>query len=376
MMTEQRWWTVFVTGTLVLLAIVNAVAWSTTPTLRFVAWAVLAVYLACYLLFGRLALIEGNGWRAFAIVIILASGTLVACSPTLAIVQAISFPLLWSVIDRTAYAIVANVLLAVSVSIGFLFAEGLDEQNVVNTLFIEGISLVGSLALGIWITRISHLSHERKDLIDQLTATQDQLAALNRESGVTSERERLAREIHDTVAQSLTGLVLLSQRAKNELAAGNTQALGEQLDLMEESAREALVETRSLVAASAPVELGGGIEAALDRLGARFTKETGIAVTVSGSAPELERDTEVVLLRCAQESLANVRKHSHAAHASITLSVVDGRPTMVVSDDGSGFDPGHPSSGYGLAGMRDRLALVGGSVEVDGHAGTTVTVTA
>ena len=241
---------------------------------------------------------------------------------------------------------------------------------------IEAISLVGSLALGLWITRISDLSHERKALLDELTAAQGQLAALHRDSGVTSERERLAREIHDTIAQSLTGLVMLSQRAQRELAAGDTDALADQLEMMEHSARDALVETRTLVAAGAPVELGAGIVAALERFGSRFERETGIAVTVNGTVPELDRDTEVVLLRCAQEALANVRKHSGARAAAITLTMTGGRPTMTVQDDGVGFDPSLPSTGFGLAGMRDRLALVGGSIAVAGHPGTTLTVTA
>ncbi len=375
-MTGERWWDVFVTGLLVVLAVIDGLAWAPSEAQRIVGWVALGLFFVCYLAYGRRALKDDSRWLAFAITIVVLSGAVVACSPNLAIIQAISFPMLWVAVDPTRWAIVTNVLLALAVAAGFIISLGASPTNIVNTAVIESISLVGSLALGLWITRIATLSHERKQLLDELTAAQDQLAALNRETGVTSERERLAREIHDTIAQSLTGLVMLSQSAQRELAAGETDALAERLTLMEESARDALVETRSLVAAGAPVELGGGIVAALERFGARFERETGIQVSVSGDVPDLDRDTEVVLLRCAQEALANVRKHAAARTAVVELSMVEGRATMTVRDDGVGFDPSSPSSGFGLAGMRDRLALVGGALRVDGGHGTTVTVTA
>ncbi len=375
-MTGQRWWNAFVVATLALLALIEGFSWAPSGGQRIGAWVVLGLFGIAYFAVGRRALRLGGGSIVFPLAIILGSGTAVACSPNLAVIQAISFPLLWCTIESTRRAIVANCALALAVSVGFLVSIGVTPDSIAQTAVIEAISLVGSLALGLWITRIDELSHERLRLLDELTAAQDQLAALHRDSGVTSERERLAREIHDTIAQSLTGLVMLSQRAQRELSAGETDALAEQLGIMEESARDALVETRTLVAAGAPVELDAGIVAALERFVSRFERETGIAVSVTGTMPELDRDTEVVLLRCAQEALANVRKHSGARAAAIVLTMTDGRPTMTVKDDGIGFDPSLPSTGFGLAGMHDRLALVGGSIVVAGHPGTTVTVTA
>jgi signal transduction histidine kinase len=165
---------------------------------------------------------------------------------------------------------------------------------------------------------------------------------------------------------------MLTQRARRELGDSDTLAL------LEDSARAALAETRALVAASAPVGLAsGGIKDALDRLADRFSRETGVTVGVEvAEIPPLERDTEVVLLRVAQEGLANIRKHAGAESAVIELTLVHGKPTLAVRDDGAGFDPATPSAGFGLGGMRDRLALVGGSLDVaSSSAGTTLTAT-
>ena len=376
-MTGERWWHVFVAATIVVLALINAVAYSPSHGQRIAAWVILGVIGLAYLVVGRRSLQDGGPWVVFSIVLILGSGALVACSPTLAIVQAIAFPLLWSIIEDTRIAIIANVLLAISVSVGFVISGGTSTDNLVSTAVVESISVVGSLALGLWITRISHLSHERRDLIDELTATQAQVSALSRETGAAEERERLAREMHDTIAQSLTGLVMLSQRAQRELAAGQADGIADQLAVMEETARDALLETRSLVASGASVEVGGGIVAAVERLGERFGRETGIRVSVDGDGlPELDRATEVVLLRCAQEALANVRKHSGAREAAIALASTGELVTMTVSDDGVGFAPDTPSPGYGLAGMRDRLALVEGTLTVASRpgAGTTLLI--
>ena len=166
--------------------------------------------------------------------------------------------------------------------------------------------------------------------------------------------------------------MLLTQRARRELASGTLT--DETLQLVESASREALTETRSLVAASARVELpGGGLVTALEQLAARFQRESGITVTVSGALTEpLDRDAEVVMLRCAQEGLANVRKHAGARAVKVELSSDEGFAQVRVADDGHGFEPAAAASaGFGLSGLRDRLGLVGGSLAVDGTPGAT-----
>ncbi len=363
-MTGNRWWYVLFAATMVVLAVIAATGGATHGRV-IGAWATLGVLTACYAAFGWRAINDRRLTWPFVAVLVLGSGIAVAFIPDMAIIQSIAFPLIWTTVANTRAAIVANIALAAAVALGFIADLGARPEVFVQAFTIEGISLAGSVALGLWITRIAALSHERKQLLEQLTATQEQLAWAHRESGVTSERERLAREIHDTIAQSLTGVVMLSQRAQRELAGGSLSLLAEQLAVLEESARDALVETRSLVAASSPVELGAGIGPALERLAARFGRETGIVVTVTADvAADLDRDTEVVLLRSAQEALANVRKHSGATTAALELQATDARATLTAIDDGAGFDTSVPASGFGLPGMRERLALVGGELEI------------
>jgi signal transduction histidine kinase len=230
------------------------------------------------------------------------------------------------------------------------------------------LTLTFSIVFGLWITHIATLSEERQALLTELRATQAQLEAVSREAGATSERERLARDIHDTIAQDLTGMVMLAQRARQETDA---TARASQLSQLEQSAREALTETRALIADGAPASLDAGLASAIERIAARFAQETGIAVTVDVDDRTVDRTTEVVLLRCTQEALANVRKHSGATEATVTLA----RGTLTISDNGTGFDPDAPTTGYGLSGMRDRLALAGGNLDVvSGASGTTLTI--
>lgn len=376
-MTGNRWWHVLFATTILVLAII-APATTAPPGGRVLGiWITLAALSLFYGTIGWRALTDSRlAWPLVGVMVI-GSGVAVSFSPTMAIIQSIAFPLVWIVLTSKRNAIVANVALALAVGIGYVAGLGVTTEVILSAFLIEGISLVGSLALGLWISRIADLSNERQLLLDELTATQEQLAAVNRQTGETSERERLAREIHDTIAQSLTGVVMLTQRAQRELASGNLGPLAEQLGLLETSARDALVETRSLVAASAPVELGSGISAALDRLAVRFGRETGMDVTVSADVSvELDRDTEVVLLRCVQEALANVRKHSGAKTVNVDLRAISDIASLTVHDDGLGFDANGHGTGFGLPGMRDRLSLVRGELVISSspNDGTTVSV--
>jgi signal transduction histidine kinase len=376
-MRKLLWWHVAVVGTVLVLSVLMIIEGA--PSGRYLgAIASMAFLLVGWFVFGRVAEDDRRAAIGLLTVVIIACGVGVAFFPALAILQTIAFPALWFFSGGLRTALVANVLLVVAVTVGFLFYGGLAVGNIEQTAITESVSLGLDLALGLWFSSIYNGINERQALIDKLEAAQEQLASLSRDAGAASERERLAREIHDTIAQDLTGLVLTAQRGLRELDAGDIVAARRQLNVLEENARNALTETRALVASGAAIGVdGGGLAIALRRLAERFERETGIAVSVEADdTAALDRDREVVLLRCAQEALANVRKHSSADAASLILAVRDNEVSLSISDDGTGFDPQTPSSGFGLVGLRKRLTLVRGKLDVTASPGGGTTLVA
>lgn len=374
-MEKTRWWHVAVLGMATLLSAL-LLFYDFTLTKRIGAFCAILVLLLGWFFLGRRAWKDPRIGVVLSIIVIVACGFGVAFVPSLAIMQAFAFPLLWTIASSTRNAIIANIGLSASVATGFVFALGTSEAALVQTAITTTISLGGSLLLGLWFTHVYRIAFERQELITKLEAAQTQLGALSRDAGALGERERLAREIHDTIAQDLAGLVMTAERARRELAAGDLGAAELQISILEDNSRNALTETRALVAAGASVGVDGGFLPALNRLTERFARETGIVVSVE--APEvagLSRDTEVVLLRCAQEGLANVRKHSRASTAKVVLSSDGAAVTLRVMDNGRGFDPA-AANGFGLVGMRDRLALVDGSLGVASTPGSGTVLTA
>lgn len=368
-MITSRWWLLGLAG-VGIFVIATLVVTTAPPVELAVGVVVVAVYAAIFLMLRRRAVVERSP-AAIALIVatVLFAGAVAGLEPLLAIAQCFAYPAVWVLSEGRRDATVASIGVAIAVGAGFsvsITADNAWQQILLSQTLSVGFSII----MGNWIWRIAEFGAEKTRLLDELTAAQDELAALHRDAGITAERARMSREVHDTVAQSLTGLVLLAQRARRGFASGSLD--DETLELIETSARDALAETRALVAAAAPVELThGGIAEALERLAERFERETRIRVSVSTSLDEpLDRDTEVVLLRCAQEGLANVRKHSAAAHARMELTVASGDARLVLRDDGRGF-PAEARAGFGLAGLRDRLALAGGTLEVDGTPGAT-----
>jgi signal transduction histidine kinase len=246
------------------------------------------------------------------------------------------------------------------------------------TLGVAALGSAFSIAFGSWILRIMEQSSERAELITQLQDTRTQLAQANREAGMLAERERLAGEIHDTIAQGFTSIVLLAQAAEAVIDADPALAR-HQLALVIQTARENLEEARALVAGMTPVLLASATLAdVLARLTERAAAELGIAAAfeVAGTPRSLGTGTEVVLLRVCQEALSNIRKHAQARVAQVRLSYADCGVSLEVVDDGVGFDPELLNDGYGVRGMRTRVGDVGGTFAVRSApgAGTAVSV--
>jgi signal transduction histidine kinase len=228
---------------------------------------------------------------------------------------------------------------------------------------------------GRWIIRIVEQSRERAELVATLTATQAELARAEHEAGAVAERQRLTAEIHDTLAQGFTSILMLLHAAD---AAATPQQARTYLSQAARTARENLAEARGLIAAQQPTALQeSSLHEALGRLAGQLAEETGIAAScrVTGEMRWLPSAAEVTALRCAQEALANVRRHSAAATVTVELDYRADAIRLCVSDDGAGFDPAR-QRGTGLAGMNQRVAQAGGSLQVDSSpgAGTALTV--
>lgn len=236
--------------------------------------------------------------------------------------------------------------------------------GVVEAVAQSVLSFAMGFAFALYIRVVVVQSRERRQLIEELRSAQSLLATAQHEAGVLAERERLAREIHDTLAQGFTSIVMLCQAGRHER--------------VEEVARENLAEARRLVAALQPAVLDGRtLVDALDRVVAAFGGDAAIDATleVIGAPRQLDRTEEVALVRATQEALANVRKHADATSVAVRLRY-DDPVTLSVTDDGRGFDPQSVEGGFGLRGLRDRVAEVRGALDVrstPGH-GTTVEV--
>ncbi|HEY3035460.1 MAG TPA: histidine kinase, partial [Streptosporangiaceae bacterium] len=213
----------------------------------------------------------------------------------------ILYPQVWGLL-RERWAAAASVLLALSIGAVTLVANG----PIAAALQI-GFSLAVSLLLGVYISRIIWQSAERANTILELERTRAELAAVSRDAGVLAERGRLAQEIHDTLAQGFTSVLMLIQAAESEVDA-DPVAVRRHLALAQETARQNLAEARSLVAALSPVDLQAApLPEAVARLTERLGRELGVPATlrVDGSPRPLPANHDVVLLRAMQEALAN-----------------------------------------------------------------------
>ncbi len=200
-------------------------------------------------------------------------------------------------------------------------------------------------------------------------ALQGQLVARAREAGVQDERARLSREIHDTVAQGLVGIIAQLQAVGAEPAG---DARERRLSAAQDAARDALAEARRAVRALASPRLDGdSLTMALERLTADVGESAGLdARFVVDGEPEAWRG-EAELLRVAQEALANVVRHARATRVGVTLTYQDDELRLDVRDDGVGFDPAAAAGGggFGLSGLRERVARLGGTVEIESREG-------
>ncbi len=257
---------------------------------------------------------------------------------------------------------------------------------------------VGAAGGIIWFATLAERQHvNRKRLVEELAEANRRLAEtmreneglhaqlLNqaREAGVTDERQRMAREIHDTLAQGLTGIITQLEAAGQ--ARDRRADWQRHVDTAVTLARESLTEARRSVRAVRPEALESArLPDALTDLTRRWStiNEVRVDVRVTGDAHPLHPEVEVTLLRAAQEALANVARHAKASRVGLTLSYMGDVVTLDVRDDGIGFPVDdwpaarRADGGYGLTVMRQRVARVGGELAVESEPGGGTAVSA
>jgi signal transduction histidine kinase len=204
-----------------------------------------------------------------------------------------------------------------------------------------------------------------------------------RQAGVMRERQRMAHEIHDTLAQGFTSIVT-NLEAADSLLPPEVEEVRCYLDHARTTARESLTEARRLVWDLRPEPLeGSALPQALAGLAGRWSRTCGLAAdfSVTGTPRSLPVQVEASLFRVAQEALQNIHKHARASRAALTLSYMGDAVVMDAVDDGVGFDPpvapaGPSGGGFGLKGMRERIEQVGGTLSVESAPGEGTTLAA
>ena len=225
------------------------------------------------------------------------------------------------------------------------------------------------------ITQLAEANAKLANAMRENAGLHAQLLTQAREAGVLDERQRMAGEIHDILAQGLTGIVTQLEAADQaaERPADWRRHLGQATRL----ARDSLTEARRSVRAMSPQPLvEAGLPEALADVVDGWSTMNGVTAELitTGTAQRLLPEIETTLLRTAQEALANVARHAAASRVALTLSYMEDLVTLDVRDDGLGFDPAAPrpapeNGGFGLAAMRERVHRIAGTLEVESEPG-------
>jgi signal transduction histidine kinase len=224
------------------------------------------------------------------------------------------------------------------------------------------------------LAELSEVNRRLEATIAENEGLHRQLLVQAREAGVVDERRRMAREIHDTLAQGLTGIVTQLQAAEQAASrtAGEPAGWRRHVAAATQLARESLTEARRSVEALRPEQLDGcRLSEALAGVAERWSSLNRIPaqVTTTGTARPVDPEAEFALLRAAQEALANVARHAHATRVGLTISYMENEVALDVRDDGVGFDPALTEGGFGLVAMRQRITALAGTLQVESEPG-------
>ena len=269
-----------------------------------------------------------------------------------------------------SWAVPAVILLSSAIIYRFVTLSDMPLSEIWGLVLGLAFATIFSILLGLYIGSIIIQSRERQAMIEELKATRSELAAAERQAGILAERQRLAREIHDTLAQGFTSIVMHLEAAEQALPPGEQLATPRRhLDQARRTARESLAEARRFVWAlrTNPEERESLVDT-VSRVVSSWSQESEIRASfaVSGVARGLPSPYEVTLLRTTQEALANIRKHANASQVDVTLTFMEDQVILDVQDNGRGFqadrngETGPDLGGFGLIGLRERAAQMGG----------------
>lgn len=234
-------------------------------------------------------------------------------------------------------------------------------------LIILGLLTIATI-IAAFISSIIKQSTDRQRLIDELTRSRANLMRVEREAGRLTERQRLARDIHDTLAQHFTSIIIHLSAAQHS----NPGAVQTEVQQAEGAAREGLDEIRRIVWDMQPEQIEkASLVEAVEELAARWSAENGVLVkmNVTGAPRSLPASAETALLRISQEAMHNINKHAQAKKVNITFSFMEDMFVMDIADDGLGFDPSKTSTGFGLKTMRGRIEELGGILTIESEPG-------
>ncbi|WEH14446.1 histidine kinase [Streptomyces sp. VNUA24] len=280
--------------------------------------------------------------------------------------------------------------LAVLVTTLVVAAEIRVSEGTINPNMVAAPPAVAAVATAVFV-HLRRQAARQRVLIGDLVRTRRDLAATERRAGVLAERQRLATEIHDTLAQGLSSQRMLLQAAERVWVT-DPDAARAHIARAAEITSHSLAEARRFVHDLAPADL---VERSLPAaLGALAERESGPGLTVEfrldGNVGTLPERAEAALLRIAQGALANVREHAAATRAALTLTCLDDQVSLDIADNGRGFDADRPAAaaagragaaagrerGHGLPAMRVRARQSGGTLTVESTPGEGTVVSA
>ncbi|GJF26564.1 MULTISPECIES: sensor histidine kinase [Streptomyces] len=336
---------------------------------RYGALALLACVVLCYAVLDRFPDNPVVRPQVYLTVLVGALGGLAYLGGSYAALFMVTLPHYW-MFGRTPKASMAFLGLATATTLaGSWYRQGWSleffGETMVSTLIVVAVGVL----IGLWAHAVVAQSSERARLIVELERAQAELSEAHQRQGAADERERMARDIHDTLAQGFASIVVLAEAARAGLGAEPARS-AQQLRSIESTARENLAEARELVG-SAQRRVGaaaGTVAQTLRRVLDRFTEDTGLSVSADLADVRCDQQTRIALVRCTQESLANVRKHARATTVGVVLARRSYGVELEITDDGIGFVP-EESTGFGLDGMCKRTAELGGRLTVTSSVG-------